>query len=144
MAGKWILRVEGEPAKPGSYSVHLGWEDPQSGQSVELLAPCNSIDSFRQEIDRLTAELQQLFEEARNRVKSLAHAGSSVPKESPDIIWKQMQGFSTEAEMFAFFNSFDEPQRQQVAEYIFSSVNMFKGRGPIFSEHYDSTSHFLE
>lgn len=144
MAGKWVLRVEGEPAKPGAYSVHLGWEDAKCGQLVELVAPCNSIDTFRQEIDRVVEELQQLAVEARRQAESFERARAAGPELNPAKVWQQMDGLPTEAEMFELFNGLDELQRQQVAEYIFTHVNMFKGRGPVFSQHYDATSHFLE
>lgn len=144
MAGKWILRVEGEPAKPGAYSVHLGWEDANCGQIVELVAPCNSIDSFQHEINRLMGELQQLDVEARRQVESFDRAREAGPELNPAKVWQEMDGLATEAEMFELFNGLAELQRQQVAEYIFTNVNMFKGRGPVFSEHYDANSHLLE
>lgn len=144
MAGKWVLRVEGEPAKPDAYSVHLGWEGPKHGQFVELVAPCNSIDSFQREIDRLMGELRQLAVEARRQAESFDRAREAGAELNPAKVWQEMDGLATEAEMFEFFNGLDELQRQQVAEYIFTNVNMFKGRGPVFSEHYDATSHCLE
>jgi hypothetical protein len=51
---------------------------------------------------------------------------------------------ASENEMFAHFNGFSSSDRQIIAEYILTHVSMFKGRGPVFSEHYDSVSHLLE
>jgi len=144
MQRKWILKIETESDKQGSYIVHLGLEDPKSQQSVELIAPCNNVDLFQNEVHKLIGELQHLVEDARKKAASLSLSKTEAPKLSPDRVWKQMEGFATEQEMFDFFNSFNEQQRQEVAEYIFTNVNMFKGLGPVFSEHYNSASHVLE
>lgn len=144
MPGKWILKVEGEPDKPGAYSIHLGWEDSKAGQFVQLIPPCKSVEAFQQDLERLMGELQQLGAEVRSKVESLARTRTKMAELNPATVWKEMESIATEAEMFRYFNDLDEPQRQRLAEYIFSNVNMFKGRGPVFSEHYDSTSHILE
>lgn len=144
MPRKWILKVESGLDKQSSYTVHLGLEDPKSAQFVELVAPCRSVEAFQQELDRLAKELQQLAADARGKVEALGQSSTKGAELNPAEIWKQMEGLAAEVEMFELFNALEEQQRQQVAEYIFSNVNMFKGRGPIFSEHYDSTCHILE
>jgi len=62
----------------------------------------------------------------------------------PEKVWKEMESLGSEEQMFEYFNAFSEAERQQIAEYIFSHANMFKGRGPVFSERYDTSSHMLE
>jgi hypothetical protein len=143
MEREWILEVEAESDKRDSYVIRLGIKDAQSNQTLRLIAACSSIEQLQREIDGIKAELDRLPAEARQRLHSSA-TGTREQKPPPETVWKKMEAFSSETEMFAYYNALDEAQRSDVAEYIFTHVNMFKGRGPIFSEHYDSVSHLLE
>ena len=143
MGREWIMEIEADSDKRDSYVIRLEVKETGSDQTVRLIAACSSIEQLQKEIEGIKDELDRLPEEARQRVSSLT-TGGKEQKTPPEIIWKSMEAFSSETEMFAYYNGLDEAQRSDVAEYIFTHVNMFKGKGPIFSEHYDSVSHLLE
>lgn len=144
MGTKWILEVEPDANKEDAYVIRLGVKRAEANQFADLIRPCRSLQEFQEEMEKLLRELNELPAKARERIESLNFEGATGSKMVPEKVWKEMAAFATEAEMVQFFNSFAEPQRQQIAEYIFSHVNMFKGRGPVFSEHYDSVTHLLD
>ena len=143
MGRTWILEVEADASNRDGCLIRLGVEGMETNRLVDLIAPCRSAEEFQKEIEKLVDELNQLPQKAREKMASLNITDDAEEELAPGKIWKEMEALATEAEMTKFFNAFSENQRQQIAEYVFSHVNMFKGRGPIFSEHYDSASHLL-
>ena len=137
------MEIEAASDKRDAFIIRLGVKDSESNDTVRLIAACSGIEQLRKEIEGIKDELDRLPEEARQRLSSLT-TGRKEQKTPPEAIWKTMEAFSSEAEMFGYYNALDEVQRSDVAEYVFTHVNMFKGKGPIFSEHYDSVSHLLE
>lgn len=91
----------------------------------------------------MKAELDEVLESARQKIEALQSGGGSKAAD-PGKIWKEMEALSTDDEMFKYFNGFSPSDREIIAEYVLTRVNMFKGRGPVFSEHYDSSTHRLE
>ena len=144
MAKKWILKFEDEPAGKDSLGIYLGVQEAKSDNSVRLIAPCDTLDAFQKEISHLIDELNDLSTKAREKIESLERETGTGEAFDAAGVWQEMEGCATEADMFALFNSYGEPQRQEIAEYVLTHVNMFKGRGPVFSEHYDSATHSLE
>ena len=144
MARDWVLEL-----KPGAQLGHAAsvslWVKASPGcKMAEIINPCPSIDEFRKEISAIKLELDQLLERAQREIVALDRPGGGESKADPAAVWAQMESFSSEEEMFAYFNSFSDAERELIAEYILSHVNMFKGRGPVFSEHYNASSHILE
>jgi len=106
------------------------------------VASCRSLDELRGEIARIKVELDGFLEDA---VKKLGTCeGGAAGMDDPAEVWKEMERMQSEQEMFNYFNGFSASDRQIIAEYILTHVNMFKGRGPVFSEHYDAATHRLE
>jgi hypothetical protein len=144
MSRNWVLDVQPDPSNPPSIVLHLGMEDSRSGNVTELLPPCRSIDELRSGIDEVKGELDNLLAEAQRRFELVRKGVAGFEGPVPEKVWKEMESMGLQEQMFEYFNSFSEAERQQIAEYIFSHANMFKGRGPVFSEHYDTSSYTLE
>ncbi|MDY0040616.1 MAG: hypothetical protein RBS57_09915 [Desulforhabdus sp.] len=145
MGVEWMFEVEADASEEHGYLIHLGLKGAETaGRLTDLIVPCRSLQEFQEEIDKLLLKLKDLPRQVGQRLESLYLKDEAESKIAPEELWKRMETFDTEAEMAQFFNSFAERQRQEIAEYIFTHVNMFKGRGPVFSEHYDSTTHLLE
>lgn len=144
MGSKWTLEVEVHPEQPGSYVIRLGIKRPGTEQLIDVIAPCGAIEDFQQEVVQLVDSLNQLAQQARRKITELNVENEVESQMAPDEAWKEMESLATENEVITFFNAFEEPDRKAIAEYVFSHVNMFKGRGPFFSEHYDSVSYLLE
>ncbi len=62
---------------------------------------------------------------------------------SPEKLWEKIKEMDDE-EVFLFFNSLDLEVRKDLASYIMSSVNMFKGKGLLFAKFFDYNTYSLE
>jgi hypothetical protein len=144
MSRDWVLDVQPDPSDLPSIVLNLGMKDSLSGKVTELLPPCRTIDELRSGIDEVKGELDNLLSEAQRKFELVRKGVAGCEGPVPEKIWKEMESMGSQEQMFEYFNSFSEAERQQIAEYIFSHANMFKGRGPVFSEHYDTSSYTLE
>jgi hypothetical protein len=137
MPREWVL----ETGADGS-GVRLGLRNPQTREVAELVPPCGSMEELRKGVASVKAELDALLDQAPEKFETLRQGGSGAP--SPEEVWKRMESCASEQEMFDYFNSLGPAAREGTSDYIFSHVNMFKGRGPVFSEHYDSDDKYLK
>ncbi len=137
MKREWVLDTMSRGVESGALRLRV--KDARSGATVDLSPPCSSSEQFAEEVSRIKAELDGLVEDVRNRFAATAEKDLD-----PRDVWRKMEALGSEGEMFEYFNAFHESARAKIAEYVLTKVNMFKGRGPIFSEHYDSSSHLLD
>jgi hypothetical protein len=144
MSRNWVVDIEPETSQGGSFVIRLGIKDPRTGKVLPLASTGGSIAELQKEVSAMKAELDRLIEEASQKIASLGKSGYGSSKAAPEQIWKEMESLATDDEMVRYFNDLGEMDRERVAEYVFSHVNMFKGRGPVFSERYDASSHILE
>ncbi|MCK8601262.1 hypothetical protein [Desulfoferrobacter suflitae] len=144
MKNKWVLRIDDRLSTASPYGINLGLQESESDKSIHLIGPCETLDDFQKEIAHLILELNELSQQAKQKLESFARQPGAQPAVDAAQIWKELEACGTDHEMFALFNSYEPVQRQEVAEYVFTHVNMFKGRGPVFSEHYDAASHLLD
>jgi hypothetical protein len=143
MAGNWMLEILPSAKEAGSARCRLQLKDTNTGQVVELTPQCGSLEELQNEISQIKSELDRFVEKARQEFKTLER-GQAEDLFDPRVIWKKMEEFASEKQMIEYFNALSEAERERTAEYVFAHVNMFKGRGPVFSEHYDTFSRSLE
>ncbi|HDL90320.1 MAG TPA: hypothetical protein ENG14_05395 [Thermodesulforhabdus norvegica] len=110
----------------------------KEGTIVELISSVESLDDFEKELTALRSELDKML----NKAKSLFEAMSSGKPLDPQEIWNIMKQMSL-PDMRDYFNSLDESVRREVANFIFSTVNMFSGAGPMFATFYDPETALL-
>ena len=146
MLRKWLLKVRPEGEKKDGFTIHLSLSGTVPAASIDVVSVCCNLEQFRAELANLKEELDRLLLEAEAQIRDLTtgNATKDSPESDPEGVWKSMQACPSPEEMFDYFNTFDENARQQIADYILGHANMFKGRGPVFAEHYDLTSHRLE
>ena len=140
---EWVLEVKQQGASVAEDCLSLAVKHSQSGQQFDVITACGSIEKFTDAVQELKGRLDQMVEGATRQWSELKGAGVEG-KVSPQEAWQKMAGLESEQAMFQYFNGLSASTRQAVAEYVFSQVNMFKGRGPVFSQHYDSETHLLE
>ena len=145
MSGTWVLEVEPDAASKG-YGITLAVTDARSGKSVPVVAACPNLERFDKEIFALKAQMDQLANEARQKVAEFEKRTlrSAEPELTSEAIWKKMQASESEQGMCSYFNSLGDGKRLEVAEYILTHASMFKGWGLVFAEHYNMESHTLE
>lgn len=142
MSIHWVLEIEPAASQAEGFVFRVGVNDAQSGKLVPLASCRGSIDAFQAAVASWRGELDRLVEEATAKVDRLA--SGKEPQVPAAEIWKIMETCADEDEMVRYYNGLRESDRARVAEYIFTHVNMFKGRGPVFSERYDTSTHLME
>jgi hypothetical protein len=146
MLRNWLVEVRPKGEKRDGFTIQLSLAGTVPAAAISVVSVCSSLEQFRAELANLKEGLDQMLLEAEAQIQNLT-AGSAVKDSSeldPESVWKKMQACPSPEEMFNYFNAFDESARQQIADHILGHASMFKGRGPVFAEHYDLDSHMLE
>ncbi len=127
-----------------SLTYSLVWGGPPL--SGDMLLRCGSMEELERIVQCLKKDLDDVLTQAKEALeKWRARAEQDKEKSmSPSDIWRQMEQAPTEEAMFACFNALSESKRLEVAEWVLTHVSMFKGRGPVFAEHYNIVSHTLD
>ena len=146
MSRKWQMAVETTNDRSGACTIQLRICDPGTDVKVEVIPVCSNLDQFKAELANLKVELDQLLRSAETKVQELTATATQTQAghSNPEAIWKKMESCGSQEEMFEVFNALDVGLRQETADYIFTHAGMFKGRGPVFAEHYNLVSHLLE
>lgn len=145
MKRNWEIAISSEGGgSPSSYTLSLGIRDPEKSELFHLLISSSSLDDFEKEVFSVKGEMDQLLEQAKEKVGAFQKKGTGKSTIVPEEIWQKMETCASEEEMFRYFNSFSESDKEKIAEYIFTHVSMFKGRGVVFAQHYDTVSHSLD
>lgn len=133
---------ESRDASPLTYSILWGG----AHASGDVLLRCGSMEELERAVQALKGDLDAVLAQAKEALaKRLARSEQDKEKNmSPSDIWRQMEQAPTEEAMFACFNALSESKRLEVAEWVLTHVSMFKGRGPVFAEHYNIVSHTLD
>lgn len=138
------LEIQANAADPSRSTFMISWKG--EGATSPVLVRCGSLEELRQAVRDLVRSLESLVHRAEEAVKAMEvqqKADEENPM-SPSDIWRQMEQAPSEEAMFACFNALSEPKRLEVAEWILTHVSMFKGRGPVFAEHYNIVTHTLD
>ncbi|SMC23148.1 hypothetical protein SAMN02746041_01670 [Desulfacinum hydrothermale DSM 13146] len=136
-----VRTAEDDPSET-ILEVRVSLEGTETGQ---VLTTCRTLDQLSQLAEVLRREAELLVDQAGEALREL----ESRPRDeemdlAPEEVWKQMEAAASEEDMFRYFNALSEDKRRQVAEYILTQVSMFKGRGPVFAEHYNIVEHTLD
>ena len=115
------------------------------GEKLEITLRSRSLDQLRAQLDQARRELDQVLYAATEKWRKLEEERKHVSQPlSVEEIWHQIEETGSVQRMFEMFNELDESVRIEVANYVFTHVNMFKGLGPAFAEHYNASTHALE
>lgn len=125
--------------------VTLAAFPPQGGDLVALTEACTSAELLEVQVEELYQALRGLLLEARALFAACTHQEPAPPlvPESPEELWELMEGKQDLEEMRRIFNGLEEDRRRQLADYIFGHVNVFKGAGALFAQHYEEQSGLL-
>ncbi len=105
-------------------------------------------NSFEKVINNLVEGCKRALKEGKDAFSNLEKRPSLFKEggeeRDPALIWKRIEALTSEEEVINFFNSLPLEVRQSVARYIMAHVNMFKGKGVIFSQYFNYTTSLLE
>jgi hypothetical protein len=117
----------------------------RQGETTCFMTPfCATEEELAAAMDELRASLSRLQDEALQALRARQQRAEASDSLDPVSIWSTMKSMESREDMFAYFNSLEEPLRREAAEYILTQVSMFKGLGPLFASHYNAQSAHLE
>ena len=121
---------------------------PSDARGLVLLAPeCEGIEQLELGVSRLKARLDMLLEQGKAlfRTHEAQRAAPVKPiPTTPEEIWKAMEGTGNLDGMREHFNPLPLEKRKEVANFIFSNVNIFKGAASLFSQHFNEEACLVE
>lgn len=138
------LEIRPNAADPSRSTFEIHCQGDRS--AFPVLVRCGSLEELDRAVRDLVKNLESLMRravDAVNTMRAQQKADEEKPM-NPSDIWRQMEQAPSEEAMFAYFNALSEPKRLEVAEWILTHVSMFKGRGPVFAEHYNIVTHTLD
>jgi len=141
-----IQTVEGEGGVPRVRVVTRSY--PSDARGFVLLAPeCERIEQLERAISHLKEKLDTMLREGmtlfRKHQAEREATLKPIPK-TPQEIWTAMEGSGDLDEMREHFNLLPLEKRKEVANFIFSNVNIFKGAASLFSQHFNEEACLVE
>ena len=140
--------MEARSKGPDSECVRLVARSDTAGpdNSMYLTAACRSLEeiehavaSLKEQMDSLVQEARALFHRARNEGEAVTGSPQTLEE-----IWDAMEGAGNLEEMRRIFNELDPDKRRELADFVFTHKNVFKGAAALFSQHYNEGSGGLE
>ncbi len=128
MKREWFV----EEDKRSQVALFLKIDD---GSKIRVSEFVKETEDLRRELEAIKKGIDKALKEYENKLLSQKEKKQLKPED----IWKKMSEMNPD-EMRDFFNSLPEETRRQVADFVFSHVNMFSGPGPIFAESYDPST----
>ena len=86
------------------------------------------------------------LDESLLKAEGLLRAKDKTPSGKPGKLemtddpvenWHRLEALETEADFFRAFNKLNEDKRREIADYVLTKENIFKGRASVFSLHFD-------
>ena len=114
---------------------------------VALVPECEGIEQLERAIAHLKGKLDTLLKEGtalfrKHQVEREATL-KPIPR-TPREIWKAMEGAGDLDGMREHFNPLPLEKRKELANFIFTNVNIFKGPASLFSQHFNEEACLVE
>lgn len=138
---------EGETGPPSVRLATRSYSSDERGL-ISLTRTCDTLEQFEQAVQELKESMDILVEQAREtfeQYQSQVETSTMVmASESPQEVWKVMEACASIQEMREIFNNLGLQKRQELADYVLTQLNIFKGAASIFSQHYNEEEYVLE
>ena len=142
-----VQEEEGEVASPRVRLVVRAYPADAKG-FVSLTQKCETMEVFEQAVaelrksmDNILLSAREIFQQYQMQVKGeKAVTGFHTAEE----IWQALEECPSIDEMRELFNTLSRRKRQEVANFIFTQLNIFKGAASTFSQHYNEEKYLLD
>ena len=115
---------------------------------VSLTPDCETMEEFEKALTRLKKSMDSIRESAKTTFQrylaEVKDEKAATDIHSPEEIWQTLEACSSIEEMRVRFNELSVRKRQEVADYVLTELNIFKGAASIFSQHYNEQEYLLE
>ncbi len=126
--------------------LNIGIQNPGDSAIVWLFENVSTEGEFENIIRSIRENLEEIAEEGSKLLRKMRRETGGKDTIKPGMaaeeIWSILEQVEEE-EIFSLFNNLPERDRKAVANYVFTSLNIFKGKPLYFSQHYDYASNLL-
>ena len=138
---------EKEGAPPRMRLVVRSYPSDEKGYA-SLTPECDTLEGFEQAVDELKKRMNSALERAREtfqQYQAQAKGEKAVSDyHTAEEIWQALEECSSLEEMRELFNGLSLSKRQEVADFVLTQLNIFKGAASTFSQHYNELEFLLE
>ena len=142
-----IDKGEGEAAPPRMRLAVRAYPSDANGL-VALTPECNTMEGFEQAVAELKNSMESMLQIARESFQQYQTQArgerSATDFHSAEEIWQVIEECDSIEEMRGIFNTLGAEKRREVADFVLTQLNIFKGAASIFSQHYDEQECLLE
>ncbi|MBI4776634.1 MAG: hypothetical protein HY788_21065 [Deltaproteobacteria bacterium] len=130
-----------EIATDGSLGLGIQVTAMEKGleRKVPLIRECGTYEELKQGVEECKSALDQLLAEAEAVLREHTATEGGTIEEA----WGALQKSQDEDTFVCRFNALGENTRIELAEYVLTTQNMFKGFASVFSKRYDEQTHAL-
>ncbi|MFO7875420.1 MAG: hypothetical protein R6U55_02415 [Desulfovermiculus sp.] len=136
----WELSLDSVSVEKTRESLRFTLYCVCAGQRLSVIESA-SLEELGPEIEALEKGLKEIKSQAQRAWEKLPHEDASGPTSNQDMqpaqIWAQLEACSSHQELQDTFNNLPDTVRREVAQHVFSTVNMFAGAGSFFAQNYD-------
>jgi hypothetical protein len=133
-----VVGAEGAGARTTRVRLTVDPGADQGGAPVALTDPCATIEELERAASAVKDRVDSLVQEARP-----LFLREAVPQ-TPEAVWNAMEREGGGEGMRRLFNGLDEALRREVANFVLTHANIFKGAGADFAQGYNEDSALLE
>ena len=136
---------EGEGAPPRMRLVVRAYPSDEKGYT-SLTPECDTMEGFEQAMAGLKQRMDSALERAREAFQQYQAKGEEAVSDfhSAEEVWQALEECSSLEEMRELFNGLSVSKRQEVADFVLTQLNIFKGAASTFSQHYNEGEYLLE
>ncbi len=138
---------EGETKAPRMRLAVRAYPSDEKG-FISLTSDCENLEEFEQAVRKLKESMDALMQRARETFQQYQTAegegARAMGSQSANEIWQFLEECDSIEEMREIFNGLGLQKRQEVADFVLTQLNIFKGAASIFSQHYNEGECLLE
>jgi hypothetical protein len=142
-----IQKEEGELAPVRARLVVRAYPSDSRGY-VSLTPYCETMEGFEKALAHLKKSMDSILESAKTTFQQhqvkVKDETAVTDFHSSEEIWQALEECSSIEEMRVRFNELSLRKRQEVADFVLTQLNIFKGAASIFSQHYNEVEYLLE
>jgi len=142
-----VEKEEGELVPVCVRLVVRGYPSDSRGY-VSLTPDCETLEGFEKALAHLKKSMDSILESAKTTFQQhqakLEDQTAVNDFHSSEEIWQALEECSSVEEMRVRFNELSLRKRQEVADFVLTQLNIFKGAASIFSQHYNEQDYQLE
>ena len=140
--------VEKEEGEAGTICARLVVRAyPSNSRGYVSLTPdCETMEEFEKALAHLMRNMENILVSAKtefNKYQAKDETGVT-DFQTLEEIWQVLEKCTSIEEMRVRFNELGLRKRQEVADFVLTQLNIFKGAASIFSQHYNEQEYLLE